>query len=167
VLSVCAGDGRDLLGVLAEREDRRRVAATLLEYDERNAVRAERLANRLGLDGVRVSRVDAGHSDAYAGAVPADLVLLCGIFGNVSDDDVRTTVEAAPQLCAPGALVLWTRHRWEPDLTPRIRSWFAAAGFDEQEFTAPDDARFSVGANRYRAEPVPLTPGRNLFTFVR
>lgn len=42
----------------------------------------------------------------YADAVPADLVLLCGIFGNIPDADVQATVRAAPQLCAPGAEVV-------------------------------------------------------------
>jgi hypothetical protein len=68
-------------------------------------------------------------------------------------------------LCAPGATVLWTRHRAEPDLTPAIRAWFEASGFTEVGFDAPDDARFGVGANRLVAEPVPLEAGRRLFTF--
>lgn len=80
---------------------------------------------------------DAAQSDFYAGAAAADLVLLCGILGNVSDADVRATVETAPQLCAPGAKVIWTRHRRDPDLTPSIRRWFAAAGVDELDFIAP------------------------------
>jgi hypothetical protein len=29
-------------------------------------------------------------------AVPADLVMLCGIFGNINDSDVERTVSAAP-----------------------------------------------------------------------
>lgn len=33
VISACAGDGRDLLGALAERSDAGRVSAFLVEYD--------------------------------------------------------------------------------------------------------------------------------------
>jgi hypothetical protein len=33
VLSACAGDGRDLLGVLSARADRDQVSATLVEMD--------------------------------------------------------------------------------------------------------------------------------------
>jgi hypothetical protein len=36
-----------------------------------------------------VRHVDAPQTDAYLGAVPADLVLLCGIFGDLTDSDVQ------------------------------------------------------------------------------
>ncbi|HEX6247537.1 MAG TPA: class I SAM-dependent methyltransferase, partial [Nocardioidaceae bacterium] len=149
VVSACAGDGRDLIGVLADRPDAHRVRATLVEADPEIADRAEEQADRVGLESVDVRRADAGVSDAFVGAAPADLVLMCGVYGNVSDDDVHETVAALPQLCETGALVVWTRHRKQPDLTPRIRGWFAEQGFDEQCFTSPDDAMFAVGAHRF------------------
>lgn len=166
VVSACAGDGRDLLGVLAERLDAERVAALLVEYDGRLVAEARAAAQHLPAS-VEVREADAADSDVYGASVPADLVLLCGIFGNVSDDDVRATVAAAPQLCAPGAEVVWTRHRGEPDLTPSIRRWFGEAGFEEVAFVAPPDALWSVGVVRLLAEPRPLEPGRHWFTFVR
>jgi hypothetical protein len=75
-------------------------------------------------------------------------------------------VAALPGLCAPGALVLWTRHRSPPDLTPAIRSWFAEAGFGEEAFDTSDDSFMSVGAHRLTGEPAALMPGQRLFTFV-
>ena len=110
---------------------------------------------------------DAACSDRYLHAAPADLVLLCGIFGNISDADVRTTIEAAPELCAAGAEVVWTRHRRHPDLTPSIRRWFDEVGFEEVDFTAPQSDHWSVGVHRLVAAPRPLEPGRRWFTFIR
>ncbi len=167
VLSLCAGDGRDLLEVLAARPDAARVRATLVELDGRNADRAVAAAADAGLNGITVRVEDAGLTDAAHGAVPADLVLLAGVFGNVSDGDVRRTVRALPTLCAAGATVIWTRHRHEPDLTPAIRSWLAEAAFEELAFEAPDDVRFSVGVHRFLGSPVPWSPGGRLFAFVR
>jgi hypothetical protein len=167
VLSACSGDGRDVLGVLAGRPDADRVTATLLEFDARNVQRARQFALSAGLVNVTVRHVDAGQSEAYLGAVPADLVLLCGIFGNLADDDVQQLIQATPQFCRPGATVIWTRHSGSPDLTPTIRSWFREAGFDERAFAAPADAIFTVGCEEYRGEPTALVPGRRLFTFVR
>ena len=60
-------------------------------------------------------RGDAGTTAAFAGAVPVDVLLLGGIFGNVKDDDVERTVRAVPSLLADNGTVLWTRHR-----VPRI-----------------------------------------------
>jgi hypothetical protein len=154
--------------VLAGRPDAARVTARLLELDDGLAADAEAYAADHGLDGIEVLRVDAGATDSYAGAVPADLVMMCGVFGNVTDDDLHATVAALPGFCAPGATVLWTRGRFsDGDLTPTIRGWFAEAGFEELSFDAPDDTSYRVGAHRLAAEPAPLPVGRQLFTFTR
>jgi hypothetical protein len=97
--------------------------------------------------------------------VPADLVLICGVFGNISDDDVRRTVASLPMLCAAGATVVWTRHRNPPDLTPLIREWLAEGGFAEAEFVAPDDVQWSVGVHVLAAAPRPLDGSGALFRF--
>src|SRR5690349_18715324 len=44
VVSACAGDGRDLLGVLERRTDADRVSALLVEYDRELAARARKAA---------------------------------------------------------------------------------------------------------------------------
>lgn len=96
------------------------MAATLIEADARNAERAANHITRLGFSNIEVRRTDAGTSNAYLGAAPADLLLLCGIFGNITDD-VHRTIAAAPQLCKQNTVVIWTRNPQDPDLTQRIR----------------------------------------------
>jgi hypothetical protein len=166
-ISACAGQGHDLIGVLAERPDAGRVRAVLVESDPRNVAAARQAATVAGLDRVQVRQADAGRLASYADGVPADLVLLAGVFGNISDSDVRRTIQALPQLCATGATVLWTRGRREPDLTPSIQDWFAAAGLPEQAFDAPAGELFTVGVQRYVGQPQPLDPAGLLFTFER
>ena len=41
---------------------------------------------------------DAGESDSYLDAAPADLVLMCGVFGNLTDADVQRLVGFLPAL---------------------------------------------------------------------
>jgi hypothetical protein len=166
VVSACAGQGHDLLGVLALRADASRVRATLLEYDERNVAAAQAAVDEAALRNVTVMRADAGDRGAYVGAVPADLVLMAGVFGNISDVDVHGTISALPELCAADAIVIWSRTRRAPDLTPAVRRWLAAAGFVEQAFHAPADALFSVGVHRFAGVPLPLAPRGRLFRFV-
>jgi len=151
--------------VLTGHPRRDDVRARLVELDERNVAVARRAAHAAGLHGVEVLQADAGITDACAGAVPAQIVVACGIFGNISDSDIQATVAALPSLCAPGALVLWTRHRRPPDLTPAIRSWFGDAGFREEAFDASPDGFMSVGAHRFEGEPAVLALGQRLFTF--
>ncbi len=167
VLSACAGDGRDVLGVLANRSDASRVDATLIEIDPQIAATAA----RAGADTeahVEIRTADAGSTDAYIGAVPAELVLMVGIFGNISHADLRGTIAAAPQFCRPGATLLWSRGRDRGDLGAVIRAWFAAAGFRELEYATLEQGSLpAVGAVCYEGAAQPLTPGRHLFTFRR
>ncbi len=127
VVSACAGDGRDLLGVLENRDDAHRVSALLVEADARNVSRAVERIGRLGPTGVRAG---------------------------------------LPRLCSRDALVIWTRHRRAPDLTPRIRRWFADLGFEERAFTAPEGRSYAAGVHRFRGAPTPLIEDQRLFTFL-
>src|SRR6476660_2079079 len=119
VVSMCAGQGHDLLGVLVDHPRRDDVSALLVEYDPRNVAAARVAVADAGLTAVRIVEGDAGLVDAYAGYAPADLVLACGVFGNVSDADIRRTVDACRGLCRRDGAVIWTRHRREPDLVPQ------------------------------------------------
>ena len=127
-VSMCAGQGRDLIGVLAGHPRGRQVTARLVELDPDNAASALELAAAAGLAQVEVVTADAAEPAAYAGLVPADLVLACGVFGNITDEDVRQTIERLPQLCAAGGTVIWTRGRWAPDLIPQICDWLGRTG---------------------------------------
>ena len=124
LLSLCAGQGRDVIGVLPSHPRQDDVSAVLIEADPENAETARGNAAAAGLAQVEVRQADASRPSGYADVLPADVLLLCGIFGNVGDADIQRTVAAAPALCAPGATVIWTRHRRPPDLTPQVRAWF-------------------------------------------
>ncbi|MEW2590777.1 methyltransferase domain-containing protein [Micromonospora aurantiaca] len=164
-LSLCAGQGRDLIPVLAAHPRGADVTARLVELDPRNTDPARRAAADAGLTGVEVVTGDASLTDRYADLAPADLVLVCGIFGNISDDDIRATVRHCASLCATGGTVLWTRHRREPDLVPVICEWFAEEGFEPVAVNSPADG-VGVGAHRFTGTPRPLAPGVRMFTFV-
>ena len=165
VVSACAGQGRDLLEVMAGRDDVRDVTAVLVELDPVNVLAARRLAATVNGASVQVVEGDAGRLATYVDAIPADLVLMCGVFGNLSDDDVRRTIAALPMMCAAGATVIWTRHRNPPDLTSVIRQWFAEEGFDEVAFVAPEDVRWSVGVDVLSAAPQPVDQTMVMFRF--
>ena len=158
VVSLCAGQGRDVTGVLAEHPRRDEVTARLVELDPRNAAVARELAARHGLDRVEVVVGDAALTDHYAALAPADLVIACGIFGNVVDADVERTIEFSTQLCAERGTVVWTRSRREPDLVPRICDWFAERGF-EQVWVSDPQVPMAVGAHRFTGTPSPLQTG--------
>jgi hypothetical protein len=162
---MCAGEARDLRGALAQVE-RRDLVGRLVELDSGLAENARRGLTELGVAGVEVVTGDAGELGVYQPPAPADLVLECGVFGNISDADVERTVRASPALCAPGATLIWTRNRRAPDLTPHIRRWFSDSGFEEVAFEGVPDSEASVGVARFVRPTAPLADQR-LFTFIR
>jgi hypothetical protein len=168
VISICAGQGRDLLGVLPAHPRRGDVASVLVEIDHANAGWAREAAARAGLRRFDVVEADAAISDVYAPYVPADVVLACGIFGNITNEDLEPTVRSLSMLCRTGASMIWTRHRNEPDLTPQIRRWFGESGFEELSFDGlENESRSGIGVVRLVNAPLPFRPGFRFFTFIR
>jgi hypothetical protein len=161
LLSLCAGQGRDVLPVLAVHPRGRDVGGRLVELDPGLAAAAMAAAP----PSIEVLTADAGATAACAGAVPADVLLLCGVFGNVPDEDVARTVATVPALLATGGTVVWTRHRRAPDLTTHVRAWFAEAGVEETAFVAAPGPGWAVGAGVLRAPTTPLPASPRLFTF--
>jgi cyclopropane fatty-acyl-phospholipid synthase-like methyltransferase len=173
LVSMCAGDGRDTLPVLAAGY--REVDALLVELDEDLTATARRTAAELGLDRVEVRTANAGSTDAYEGWQPADVLMACGVFGNVTDADIRRTVAVVPMLLAADALVIWTRGRHANDVDPSevdgdpseyVRALFSAGEFDEVEFVRPTDAGFRVGVHRFVGAPQAYATGQPMFAFV-
>jgi hypothetical protein len=164
-VSICAGQGRDLLGVLAAHPRGRDVTARLVELDPGNAAVARAAAQAAGLGGVEVVVGDASRTDHYTGLVPAHLVLACGIFGNVTRADIERTVTFLGCMTATGGTAIWTRHRREPDVIPQLCGWFERCGF-ELDWVSDPGADYGVGAHRFTGTPAPLEPGASMFTFV-
>lgn len=167
VISMCAGQGRDLIGVARRHRRGRDLSGILVEADPRNVTAARAAIGQAGLDGLRVIHADAGRSGVYAEAVPANLVLACGIFGNVSDEDVARTIAYLPALCAPGAWMIWTRAPRDDGILTTIEGWSAAAGFRPRTLTVGAGELFGVGAAVLAGPPPPYRPDAALFTFLQ
>jgi hypothetical protein len=165
IVSMWAGQGRELLPVLAGHPRRSDVHTRLVERDPLSVAAACETVSELRLDWqVDVVCADAGLTDAYAGAVPADLVLLCGVFGSLGAAGIRTAIDGLPQLCGRRATVVWTHERRPDDPTPSIRGWFSDAGFQEDAFESSATEASWVGVQRFTGEPQPLGRGVRLFT---
>ena len=168
LISLCAGQGRDVIPVLRDHPRKDDVQATLLELDSENVDHARQAADEAGLGRLNVIETDASISDVYAPYVPADIVLACGIFGNISLADIEGTVRHLSMLCAPRAAVVWTRHWNEPAVNAGIQQWFRESGFRNLSFDALDNASKSgIGVAQLIEAPVPYQSGYRFFTFVR
>ena len=101
--SLCAGDGCDVISVLADRADTPPTRAVLVEKDETLVHRARLAAADVGLDAVEVRCGGAGDLRVFADVLPAAVLLLCGIFGNIDHAAVKDVVDVVPSPLAPAA----------------------------------------------------------------
>jgi len=171
LLSICAGDARDVIPVVAVSDCD--VEVTLVELDPELADRARRAADAAGVR-VDVRTGDAGDPEVYAGLHPVDVLVMVGVLGNVSDADARTTVAAAGSLVAEGGTVIWSRSnrfRAEPthgyeDPAVWVRDLFEAQGFETVDYLRPDQDAWRLGVSRLAVPSRDPLPER-IFTFVR
>jgi SAM-dependent methyltransferase len=149
VLSLCAGDGRDILDVAATfaAGGARAPSIALVELNPELASAAVERARAQGLDTVVVIQGDAGDTGTWKDRVPVDLLVLCGIFGNISPADIERTIDCVPAMVREGGYVVWTRGGGEhSDLRPQVRRWFSDAGLPELAFDGAAE-RYGVGLN--------------------
>jgi hypothetical protein len=125
-------------------------------------VRGVLSARSAGLHGIEVLAADAALLDHYDGMAPADVVLICGVFGNIADPDIERTINACTQLCKSGGRVIWTRNRKSPDRVPLICDWFTEHGFACEWVTDPDELQ-AVGVHRFTGRPKPRQTGHAPF----
>jgi hypothetical protein len=170
LLSLCAGDARDTVPVLASSP--RAVEACVVELDPGLAEQARRSAADASVM-LDVRTGDAADPATYMDRLPVDVLMLVGVLGNVDDGDTEATIAAAASMVTLGGTVLWTRSnrfRSEPshgyaDPAEWVRDRFEAHGFETVEFLVPDDP-WRLGVSRLRQPSVAPMPDR-LFSFVR
>jgi hypothetical protein len=164
LLALCAGEARDVVPVLAARRDGDRIAAVLVELDQGLAGRAEAEVRSAHLPRVEIRRADAGDPASFRDVVPVDVLMLCGIFGNVEHEAVRTIAQAVPAMVRAGGFVIWTRGADATiDRRPEVRRWFIELGMPEASFDGHPET-YGVGVNRITTTAARLAD-RRLFTF--
>jgi hypothetical protein len=141
-LSLCAGDGRDVLEVLAEREDAARVSVTMVEVLP-GWWNAREVPPRTSLPAWR-----------WLPLTPA----------------ARRPTRGSPR-CGPGATLVWSRGRSREgadDFVLPVRNALSAVGFTEvsiRSFDVEDD-HTALGVVRFDGSPVPLGRPETWFTLV-
>ncbi|WP_327009699.1 class I SAM-dependent methyltransferase [Dactylosporangium sp. NBC_01737] len=160
LISICAGEGRDVLPVLADDDHGYAVRALLVELDQNLSQRARTTAATLGLSNVEVATADAGEVEVYRSVTPAHVIMACGVFGNISSDDIQRTIATLPVLLTVGGIVIWTRglldNGYDPSL--EVRRCLEKHGFAELSFSSPAGSRNRVGMHQLSAHPAYAAP---------
>jgi Putative methyltransferase len=169
LISICAGDGRDVILTLASHPRRHHVHATLIERDSSLVARAHAAVAHYGLlTHIEVRHADATDLSSYQGLVPALVVVVCGVFGNVRTADTPHLVQTIRGLCATTGSVIWTRTCASPHdqhAIDQVRACFAEQHFVEHAWHQTTPAHFVVATYRSIGEPITLDAAQPLFVF--
>jgi len=169
VVSLCAGQAADILGVLDGHPRRDDADITLVELDPRNVGFALAHARDADVRRVRAVTGDAGLSDSLVGVPRAQVLLLIGMVTHITEEDFARLIGELPRICARDAIVVWNRRLHLDTLasTRRARRAFKRAGFDPVRLDAASehDREVRVFAERFTGAPQPFQPGVRYFTF--
>jgi hypothetical protein len=169
IISICAGDGRDVIDVLRLHHRRIDAAAWLVELNRQSIDAGVCRATSAGLENtVRFLNQDATIYQTYKDIVPADIVLVCGVWGHVPTDERRRLVQTLAALCRRGAMVIWTR-RVGPHWTrfEEIDSLFADSAWQKVRISFTTGEKWAVVTNRYCGPPTEFPAGGRFFHFRR
>jgi hypothetical protein len=167
VLSICGGQGRELIGALEDHPRKGDVRGRLVELDADNTAFASRWAAEAGLTGLEIITGDASLGTSYEGLGPVDLVVISGVFGHLGTSDRLRLIDFTRQLCQPGTGMVWTSHLSNDGPAEWVRRAFVECRFEELEhdLVPGDDFQFTVTRNRYTGAQQPLDPNQKIFTF--
>jgi Putative methyltransferase len=177
IISVCAGDGRDILRTLADHKRLADARARLVELDPNLVAEGENACKALQLSGhVEFVNGDATDPSSYRIVAPANIVVMCGMLGLVDLPELPNVVRAMQALCAHKGHVVWTRRldgRNGVGQTKVLQALMAEAGFRRATLSVTSfgallskTARpsFAVGTHQYDGKPVALPESGCLFT---
>lgn len=168
LISMVAGQARDVEGMLRDHRRASDVRGRVVELDPRNSEVARQALSSIAGHRIEVVTGDAGQADAYAGATPAQILVVVGLFGNIIDTDIERTIQMLPGLAASGAYVVWSRggaREGTSDLNPAVRRWFAQTGFTELEHVYIDGQQ-GLGFHQFNGAQAPFPAGQKMFDFV-
>ncbi|MBH8566413.1 class I SAM-dependent methyltransferase family protein [Nostoc sp. CENA67] len=168
VVSVCAGDGRDLLGTLSNHPRAKDVYARLIELNPKLVERGRLAIESAGLaKQIEFINGDATTSSSYAGAVPADIVIVCGVLGHVGDEaGLNRLLRNLSFLSKKGSLLIWTRGDTNGIRhSDTVRKLLGEAEFEEVSFKLTATGDMGVGLHRYLGEGSALPENQQLFVF--
>jgi hypothetical protein len=168
IVSICAGDGRDLLGTLKNHPRINDVYARLVELNPQLVERGRATIESLALTKqIEFINGDATLVTNYVGAVPADIVIVCGVFGNLADEgELNRLLDNLSFLSKPGAFVIWTRgHSNGIPYSDNVRKILSVSGFEEVNFKLTATGDMGVGLHRYLGQNLPQPKEQQLFGF--
>jgi hypothetical protein len=151
IVSLCAGDGRDVIGTLVRSPRGEDVQAWLVELNQQSTIEGRRYAMQAGVaDKVVFINGDATSYATYRDIPPADIVMACGVWGHVPPNQRGRLERALACLCQAGGAIIWTRgvakgiHRLR-----EIEAHFIGQSWRQLRTSYTQDGKWAINSYRY------------------
>jgi hypothetical protein len=167
IVSLCAGDGRDVIGTMVGHRRRGDVRACLVELNEHSVGQGIESAKAAGVDGqIKFIAGDATDFASYQGYLPCDIMLVCGVWGHVPPLERERLVASLAKFGKQGSAVVWTRgvSRGMSRLDD-IQEHFVKPIWERVRLTFTQDEEWAVVTHRYCGSPQRTPPSGRVFEF--
>lgn len=168
-VSICAGDGRDLIHTTSNHPRRNDVRAFLIDKNEQSIARGKLAAEQVGLSQqFHFLKADARLSRSYIGIVPANIIILVGVLGHVRHKEIVRLVQNVPMLCKAGGWLIWAKKlkiHTNHNQVLSVRNLLQRSAFKEVQYEETGLDGFAVSRAQFIGPTTPLDPARRLFEF--
>jgi 2-polyprenyl-3-methyl-5-hydroxy-6-metoxy-1,4-benzoquinol methylase len=161
IVSVCAGQGLDLIPIL--RQYPNSADAYLIDIEQQNIDHINKIST--GLEGIHTYAADATVSNTYINnKIPrANLLLVCGVFAHLTSEDQSIFIQNMRSLLKPGGYVIWTRI---DEYLNDIHEKFENNGYKKIDLSHINLSTGSVGMSRLKESIKTLHPDKQIFNFL-
>jgi hypothetical protein len=167
VTSLCAGDGRDVIGALATHPRCSDVRATLVELNPTSVANGRTRIAATGLGHiVKFIEGDATSYETYRNIPRADVLLVCGVWGHVPEHQRSEMMRAICGLTQIGGTVIWTRGVGKGmERLDEIKALFTPPDWKQIRLDITPDREFVVASYRLVGPTVTLPAEGRIFDF--
>jgi hypothetical protein len=167
LVSLCAGDGRDVIDVLQSNRRRNDVGAWLVELNGQSIADGALHMKASGLEKlVNFIHADATDYLTYQTLVPCDIILLCGVWGHVPVNERALLVRALASFSKPGGSLIWTRGISRGmDRLNEIQSQFANSSWERVRLSFTPNDKWAISTHRYCGPSLELPASGRIFNF--
>lgn len=185
ILNIASSCARETINILKHRDPENILEH--VQYKEKIEVHALDMdAEMLALINCRIKKYNipdfythlcsGGISNSYIwNKIPrADIVILGEVFTWMSLTDIEDTIKFLPQICNPGASIIWTKDLSSDfygkppteKVEQYIRKFLKENNFLENFFLSEKEKKLSIGRYTYKGKIQDLIPDKIIFQYV-
>lgn len=166
IVSIGAGQGRDILSVLKERKDNNRIFTYLIDTDMECLDYAKNYAEKNNIINVNVVNIDGSLTENYKDIPKADLIIFCGMMNQKNTEEVKSLANNMKFLCNEDAQIIWSRHGYDEDYSTSFRNVFNENFYKELDFYISHKEPFFVCRNIITSNLLNVEIEKNVKIFI-